>query len=64
MSASPRWRTYLDTNFFIRLAEGRDERLLRVLDLNVFVSSDKRLKMPETMKRIGLDEVAIEEVWP
>ncbi|SCZ34417.1 type II toxin-antitoxin system VapC family toxin [Afifella marina] len=31
---------------------------------NVFVSSDKRLKMPETMKRIGLDEVAIEEVWP
>jgi len=33
MTNSPRWRVYLDTNFFIRLAEGRDEKLLHVLNL-------------------------------
>ncbi len=32
MTHSPLWRVYLDSNFFIRFVESRDERLLHVFE--------------------------------
>ena len=58
MTHSPRWRVYLDSNFFIRFVESRDERLLHVF------KQDEANHFSLHTSELTLAEVLVEPIRP